>query len=657
MKPAILIVDDSLTVRMDLVEAFEAAGFAPTPCSTAAEARASLAAGSFRLIIVDVLLPDADGIDLAKEFKSSPGTAGIPIMCLSSEAEVGTRARGLQSGADEYIGKPYDPAYVIGRARELVRRQGPEPTTSDRPTILLIDDSLTFREELKATLESAGYDVATAVTGEEGLRLAANVRPGAVIVDRMLPGIDGAGVVRQMRLDAALRGTPCLLLTASEERSAELEALDAGADAFVRKDEDRAVILARLGAILRSARSPQAMDRTASFLGPKRILAVDDSLTYLHELAAQLRDEGYDVVLAHSGEDALEMLAVQPIDCVLLDLIMPGLSGQETCRRIKRSTLWRDIPLVMLTAHEELEAMIEGINAGADDYITKSADFKVLKARLRAQLRRKQFEDEHRGIRETLLRKEIETAEARAAQELAETRAALVDELEQKNRELEAFSYSVSHDLRAPLRHISGFAELLLRDHASQLDEKGRPRLSAIAASAHRMGQMIDDLLAFSRMGRTELQRSNVDLNGLMQGVLEDLEEEARGRRIRWIIGRLPEVEGDPSMLRLALINLIGNAIKYTGTREEAVIEVGVLEDSPEGAVVFVRDNGVGFDMEYAGKLFGVFQRLHLPDEFPGTGIGLANVRRIIQRNGGKTWAEGAVDQGATFYFSLPSVS
>ncbi len=228
------------------------------------------------------------------------------------------------------------------------------------------------------------------------------------------------------------------------------------------------------------------------------------------------------------------------------------------------------------------------------------------------------------------------------------------EQLEIANRELEAFSYSVSHDLRAPLRHIAGFVDLLLRHNAPQLDETGQRRLRAIAESAQRMGQLIDNLLVFSRMGRAELQRSRVELNALVQTVLRDLGEETRGRRIRWVVGRLPQVDGDPSMLRLALGNLVANAVKYTGTREEAVIEIGAVEHAADGTVVFVRDNGVGFEMAYADKLFGVFQRLHRQEEFPGTGIGLANVRRIIHRHGGKTWAEGAPGQGATFYFSLP---
>src|SRR3984893_7884743 len=186
----------------------------------------------------------------------------------------------------------------------------------------------------------------------EGLASAAAGRPGAVIVDSVLPGIDGATVIRRLRLDTGLRSVPCLLLTGSEDRHMELRALEAGGDAFVRKEEDAEVILARLAAVLRSA-STSVADKTAGLLGPKRLLAVDDSATYLAEVAAMLREEGYDVVPVHSGEEALELLAAQSVDCILLDLLMPGLSGRETCQRIKAVPIVRDIPLIVVTSVED----------------------------------------------------------------------------------------------------------------------------------------------------------------------------------------------------------------------------------------------------------------------------------------------------------------
>ena len=250
-------------------------------------------------------------------------------------------------------------------------------------------------------------------------------------------------------------------------------------------------------------------------------------------------------------------------------------------------------------------------------------------------------------------------------------------QLQAANQELEAFSYSVSHDLRAPLRHVQGYVDLLMREASGWLSESCRRYMKTIADISVEMGVLIDDLLAFSRMGRTEMIEARVNLDALVQDALRDLEPSTRARRITWRISSLPTVQGDPAMLKLVLANLLGNAIKFTRPRDPAVIEVGVMneegrmknEKCSEGtesaaspppssfciphSTFFVPDNGVGFDPQYAHKLFGVFQRLHRADEFEGTGIGLANVRRIIARHGGRTWAEGKLGAGATFYFTL----
>jgi two-component system, NtrC family, sensor kinase len=394
-------------------------------------------------------------------------------------------------------------------------------------------------------------------------------------------------------------------------------------------------------------------ERAASVLGPKRILAVDDSLTFLQALSDVLRGDGYDVILARSGEEALELLRVQPVDSILLDLMMPGLSGQETCRRIKATPAIRDVPLLMLTALEDRDAMIQGLGAGADDYISKSSEFDILKARLRAQLRRKQFEDENRHVHQELLRKELEATEARAARDLAQTRAALVEELERKNQELEAFSYSVSHDLRAPLRSIGGFNRELLTNYADKLDDKGRHYLHRVGAAAGKMEELIDDLLALSRVGRGQLRRTQVDLSALARQVIAELVAKEPDRVVE------AEVQGglvayaDGGLMRVVLDNLIGNAWKFTAKAARPNLAFGAEER--DGALTyFVRDNGAGFDMGHSAKLFNPFQRLHSNAEFAGTGIGLATVHRIVDRHGGRVWAEGEVGRGATVRFTVP---
>jgi K+-sensing histidine kinase KdpD len=274
------------------------------------------------------------------------------------------------------------------------------------------------------------------------------------------------------------------------------------------------------------------------------------------------------------------------------------------------------------------------------------SSFSAVRRRIEGSLRQArddlQVELEERKQREEEIRK--------LNQELAKQ----ATELETSNKELESFAYSVSHDLRAPLRHVVGFSELLQKQAASSLDDKSRRYLQTILESAKRMGNLIDDLLGFSRIGRAETRRTTVNLEQLVREVIAELGQERSGRDIAWKIGALPVCYGDRSMLKVALVNLVSNAVKFTRMRTPAEIEIGCAEEGQNDTEVFIRDNGAGFDMQYANKLFGVFQRLHRSEEFEGTGIGLATAQRIIHRHGGKIWAEGAVDRGATFYFSLP---
>jgi light-regulated signal transduction histidine kinase (bacteriophytochrome) len=271
-------------------------------------------------------------------------------------------------------------------------------------------------------------------------------------------------------------------------------------------------------------------------------------------------------------------------------------------------------------------------------------------------------EDVEQALREQLIeRQRAEQALRRSHDELdrkvkertAELRKTNHD-LQSVNKELEAFAYSVSHDLRAPLRHIAGFTEVLQKHSEPVLDDNSRRQIGMILEAANRMDSLVDDLLAFSRIGRAETQTITIDLNQLVKEVVSEIAPDVQERNIAWRIESLPVCRGDPSMLRLVFANLVSNAVKFTRTRDQAEIEIDSLNQRLDEVVVFVKDNGVGFDMKYKDKLFGVFQRLHSQQAFQGTGIGLATVQRIIHRHGGRVWAEGSVNNGAIFYVTLP---
>ncbi len=520
--------------------------------------------------------------------------------------------------------------------------------------ILIVEDSETQALQLRYLLEEEGWEVLRTSTGELALDELNRHRPALIISDYHLPGIRGDELCRRIRMNVDTRGIPILMLTVEEAFGSEPAGLDSGADDYVSKSVSPQILLLRVRALLRgSTPRPAILALQESNFHRAHILAIDDSPTYLQSLADALCSEGYEVTSAVSGKEGLKRIGQEIFDCVIVDLVMPEMDGIEVCRRI--NLMDHSVTVIMLTSSETKEDMTRGLEAGADDFVGKSSDMAVLKARIRALLRRKFFQEENRHIREQLLRRKLEATEAHAAREHAEMRAALVEELERKNKELEAFSYSVSHDLRAPLRSIDGFSSALLEDYAAELDAQGQDYLRRICVAAQRMGELIDDLLQLSKVGRVELRRSRVDLSALARTVAAELQERTPGRMVYIQIADSIEADVDRSLLQVVLENLLGNAWKFTTTTADASIEFGLaLRDSVP--TYFVRDNGAGFDMAYASRLFAPFQRLHSEAAFPGTGIGLATVHRIVERHGGRVWAEGAVNLGATVRWTLPPV-
>jgi two-component system sensor histidine kinase/response regulator len=363
-----------------------------------------------------------------------------------------------------------------------------------------------------------------------------------------------------------------------------------------------------------------------------RLIIVDDEAAQMKALCRTLEVEGYETAGFTSASEALQAISSRPFDLLLTDLRMPEMDGITLLRAAH--AIDRDVVGIVMTGHAAVDTAVEAMKAGALDYILKPFKLSVVMPVLDRAL--------------TLRRLRVENAQLE--QSVRERQMAL----EAANKELEAFSYSVSHDLRAPLRTISGYSEILLSDHAGSLSAPGQRLLNNVRAGAQRMERLIEDLLSFSRLGRQPLSKQPVQIDQLARQVIEEHRDSLDGRDVDIRIDPAPVCAGDASLLKQVLANLLTNAIKFTRDRKPARIEVGSRTEGND-VVFHVRDNGAGFDMKYASKLFGVFQRLHSSEEFEGTGIGLSIVQRIVQRHGGRVWAEAQPGQGATFFFSLPA--
>ncbi len=351
------------------------------------------------------------------------------------------------------------------------------------------------------------------------------------------------------------------------------------------------------------------------------VLVVDDNAG-LRQYLASLLAPMYDVATATDGAAALDAVQIRTPELVLSDVMMPKLDGFGLVKKMRADPATASVPVILLSARAGEESAIDGLEAGADDYLIKPFSARELLARVRTHI------------------------------QLAQARRAWIAELERANRELDAFSYSVSHDLRAPLRAIEGFSRALAEDCAASLTPQGQSHLNDIGKGVARMGALIEALLNLARITRTRIKHERVDLSSLARDVIAELQQLHPQRKVSVDIGNGLLAHGDPSLLHAVLVNLLSNAWKFTAQRPHARIEFGRSELEPP--TFFVRDNGAGFDMTHAAQLFTPFRRLHTSSEYEGTGVGLATVQRIITRHGGAIRAESAVDQGACFFFTLP---
>jgi signal transduction histidine kinase len=363
-----------------------------------------------------------------------------------------------------------------------------------------------------------------------------------------------------------------------------------------------------------------------------RILIVDDEAAQMNALCDTLKDHGYETVGFTACQTALEALRESRFDLLLADLMMPEMDGLA----LLRAALQQDDNLagIIMTGEGTIANAVEAMKAGALDYILKPFKLSVILPVLSRALAIRRLRMENAALEQCVRER---TSELLAA-----------------NNDVEAFSYSVSHDLRAPLRAINGFAQMLKDDYSAQMPADAQRLLTVVTESARRMDRLIEDLLRFFRLGAQPLSRQSVNISALVHEALAELRKEQADRQVEVRVFDLPDAFGDPALLKQVFVNLLSNAFKFTRKKEQPEVEVGCRRQGDE-QVYFVRDNGAGFNPQDAERLFGVFQRLHSDEEFEGTGVGLSLAQRIIERHGGRIWAEAELDKSATFYFTLPS--
>jgi signal transduction histidine kinase len=513
-----------------------------------------------------------------------------------------------------------------------------------RPLVLVIDDSATYRAAIGLALREAGYDVADARSGDEGLRTAARLQPDLLVVDHILPDQDGTAVIRNIRLDAALRRTPCLLITANENPEIELTALETGADAYVRKDADLSVLLARVAALRRD--TPTRPEPTASRERRRIMLVAAGSPPHLDD-ARVLPAEEYEVFTVADAAAGTAALRSDDVACVVI--VMPDLgAGLQLVRALCDAARAAHAPILAMQQCDNPADASAMLTAGADDYVSSQGGAALYNARLHALIRRKEAENEDRRVRDALLRHEADAAEARVRAAAAER------ESEFKGR----FLAIMSHELRTPLNAILGFTQLLERGVGGELSPTQSKHVSGVARSARHLLALVNDVLDVSRIraGKLSLRTEAVSLQEAAETARLTVDALAAQRLLSLhvqVAPDVPPVTGDPVRIQQILYNLLSNGIKFTSPGGSVRLDAAL--DGPF-VRVSVRDTGVGIRREDFGRLFQDFERLETghSQHADGTGLGLSLTKELVELQGGRIDVESDVGVGSTFSVWLP---
>jgi PAS domain S-box-containing protein len=550
--------------------------------------------------------------------------------------------------------------------------------------VLIVDDIEENRYMLDSLIKGYGYKSVAACNGAEALGLALNDPPDIIISDILMPVMDGYTLCREWKKDKMLKNIPFVFYTATYTHPKDEDfAMSLGADKFLIKPQEPEFFIETIRQVMRDFKSHGIEIREPSVDGELallkeynetlirkmeyRMLKSEEAEKKIRDYATQLEneieqrnlathalkesEEKYRSIFENSGVAILltapdgQIISANSFACILFNM-----SEKEICKLSRNSLLdLTDPRLPMLLS----ERQGTGHAIGELTFIKKDG------TKFQAEVSSVMFLDKDDKELSSMVildltQQKIAEAEIKKLNEELEQRVNdRTTELQVANKELEAFSYSVSHDLRAPLRAIGGFSQILTEDYQKCLDDEGRRICGVIFDNTRKMGQLIDDLLAFSRLGRTEMQCSDIDMNLLAHSVFLETTSENDRKRILFTAEQLPPTKGDQNLIKQVWVNLISNAVKFSAIRELPVITIGCKEEG-KNHVYYIQDNGVGFDMKYENRLFNVFQRLHDSAKFEGTGVGLAIVKQIITRHGGTVWAVGEIDKGTTIYFTVP---